>query len=306
MNREGKASRFSAKRAAPCMILLAGILWGTLGVPTRVLDAQGLSAMQCVIFRAWGASVILIPALFLYDRRLLRIRLKDIWCFLGTGVCSIVFFNTCYFMAMTMTSLSVAAVLLYTAPIFVVLLSRLLFGESLTGKKLLAMALAFVGCVFVTGIAGGGAALSGRGLLVGLGAGFGYALYSIFGRLALNRGYTSMTVTAYTFLTASIVMLPFSRPGQIWKAVSAGRQAGMAAAYLVLAGTAAAYLLYTVGLVYVEASKASIMASIEPVVATLTGMILYGERPTAAGAIGIVLVLTAVVLLNLPDRQAGK
>ncbi len=90
--------------------------------------------------------------LLIFDRKLFVIRLKDLWCFLGTGICSIVFFNFCYFKAITMTSLSVAAILLYTAPAIVMVLSYFLFKEKLTKRKLLALAMTFAGCVLVTGI----------------------------------------------------------------------------------------------------------------------------------------------------------
>lgn len=102
-----------------------------------------------------------------------------------------------------MTSLSVAAVLLYTAPAFVMVLSYLLFHEKFTVRKSIALVLTFVGCVFVTGIIGSSQTLSGKGILIGIGAGFGYALYSIFGRFALKKGYDSFTISFYTFFCCS-------------------------------------------------------------------------------------------------------
>ncbi len=290
------------KKAAPFLIILAGILWGTLGLPTRVLDSAGLSSMQIVILRAWGTVLVMFPILFLYNRKLLKIRLKDIWCFAGTGICSIVFFNYCYFKTMTLTSLSVAAILLYTAPIMVVLMSAVLFKERLTGRKLAALVLAFAGCVLTTGIIGSGEALSPEALLTGLGAGFGYALYSIFGRFALDRGYGSLTITAYTFLTAAVVLLPFGDTKAILNAV--GYDAGTLGmtCYLVVFGTVAAYMVYTLGLAHVEAGKASILASIEPIVATAAGVAVFGERLGPENICGIIFVMTAIVLLNREKR----
>ena len=87
-----------------------------------------------------------------FRRELLRIRLRDLWCFLGTGIGSIVFFNYCYFKTISLTSMSVAAVLLYTAPAIVMVLSRILFGERFTVRKVTALVMTFVGCIFVTGI----------------------------------------------------------------------------------------------------------------------------------------------------------
>ena len=113
---------------------------------------------------------------------------------------------------MTLTSLSAAAVLLYTAPMIVVLLSAVLFGEKLTRWKLAAMVLAFAGCVMTTGVFRENGALDPGAIITGLGAGLGYALYSIFGRYALNRGYAPFTITAYTFLAAAVVLIPLADP----------------------------------------------------------------------------------------------
>ena len=144
------------------------------------------------------------------SRKLLRIHLKDIWCFMGTGMVSLAFFNWCYFTAIDKMSLAVAAILLYTSPIFVMLFSLVLFGERLSQRKIIALALTFLGCIFVTDWLGGGGNITPSGVLVGIGAGIGYALYSIFGRFALNKGYDSMTISLYTFIFAALGTVPLS------------------------------------------------------------------------------------------------
>ena len=115
------------KKFAPILILIAGVLWGSMGLFVRTLNAQGLASMEIVGLRATVTVVALFLFLLLFDRKLFKICWKDLWCFLGTGICSIVFFNFCYFKAITLTSLSVAAILLYTAPAIVMVLSYFLF-----------------------------------------------------------------------------------------------------------------------------------------------------------------------------------
>ena len=100
------------KKAAPFLVLIAGILWGTMGIYVRRLNNLGFTTIEIVAVRSVVTAVLLLVVLFFYNRELLKIRIKDIWCFVGTGILSIVFFNYCYFKAITMTSLSVAAVLL--------------------------------------------------------------------------------------------------------------------------------------------------------------------------------------------------
>ena len=293
------------KKFASILILIAGILWGSMGLFVRTLNAQGLASMEIVGLRAAVTAVALFLFLLLFDRKLFQIHWKDLWCFIGTGICSIVFFNFCYFKAITMTSLSVAAILLYTAPAIVMVFSYFLFGEKLTKRKLLSLAMTFVGCVLVTGILTEKGSVSAGGILVGLGAGLGYALYSIFSRYALAKGYASLTITFYTFLIAAIASCFLTDMGKVMQVATNGMgNLFFCLAFGVLC-TVAPYLTYTLGLQYVENGKASIIASIEPVTATLLGALIFHEKLTVTGVLGVVLVLAALVICN-DNRKEGK
>lgn len=284
------------KKIASFLVLLAGILWGTIGFFVRVLNAAGLSSMEIVMIRAVTTTILLFVYLAVTDKSLLKIRLKDVWCFFGTGICSIVFFNYCYFKTISMTSLSVAAVLLYTAPAIVMLLSALLFHEKITIRKIIALCMTFSGCIFVTGILGMTDGFSLTGVLVGLGAGLGYALYSIFGRFALERGYHSLTISFYTFLFAMTGTVPLCNLPQV-VAVSV-TDLKMLLFYFVfgLFSTVIPYIVYTLGLKEMENSRASIIASIEPVTATLLGVLVYHEMITVNEIIGVALVIGSIIL----------
>ena len=289
-------------------ILVAGILWGTIGIFVRSLNALGLEAMQLVFIRALITAVVLLVGVLIYDRKLLKIKLRDLWCFIGTAILSILFFYYFYFVTIEKASLAVAAVLLYTAPIFVMLMSLVLFKEKLTGKKITACAVAFAGCALVAGIFdGGGNVLSPAALLTGLLSGFGYALYSIFSRFALNKGYSSVTITVYTFVIALLCLLPFADYDVIGAAIAAKPDTVVFASLgLSIFVTVIPYLLYTAGLSTVNSSKASIMASVEPVMACVVSVAVFHESMSFFGAVGIVLVIAAIILLNLqPHRGKG-
>ena len=287
------------KKFAPIFILIAGVLWGSMGIFVRKYNAHDMSSMEIVALRAVVTVVMMFVFLMIYDRKLLKIRIKDIWCFIGTGLLSIIFFNFCYFKAITMTSLSVAAVLLYTAPAIVMILSAILFKEKLTGIKVLSLIATFVGCIFVTGVIGSGESLSIPGILTGLGAGFGYALYSIFSRYALERGYHSFTISFYTFLIATVGVLPFTDCVKLCEVCCTS--VGMFAFTILfgLISTILPYIFYNFGLVHIENGKASIIASVEPVVATLFGVVLFNEELTFNTVIGVILVLGAIIVCNI-------
>ena len=128
----------------------------------------------------------------------------------------------------------------------------------------------------------------------------GYALYSIFSQLALNRGYDPLTLPTYAFIFAGLSSLPFAHPAEIIAAGSASplKFAGMLClmAFMV---SLLPYLLYTNGLMRSTPGRASIMASIEPVTATVLGALFFHELPDTFGYLGIALVIGAIVLLNL-------
>ncbi len=294
------------KKIALMLILIAGMLWGCMGLFVRKLNGIGLESMDIVALRAIVTFIVLLLYMILFQRPLLKIRLRDLWCFLGTGICSIVFFNLCYFKAITLTSLSVAAVLLYTAPVIVMVLSYLLFGEKMTRRKILSLVMTIAGCVLVTGVITDAGRISGFGLLAGLGAGLGYALYSIFSRFALERGYHSLTITFYTFFIAAAASFLLSDGKRV---ISTAFQSADMFAFSCVFGilcTVVPYLTYTIGLKYTENSKASIVASIEPVTATVLGIIVFHESITLPEAAGIVLVISALAICSSADTSEVK
>lgn len=291
------------KRFSFLLILTAGILWGSMGLFVRTLNGVGLSAMEIVFLRALVTGIGMLVYLLLVHRDCLKLRLKDFWCFLGTGIASIVFFNFCYFRAIAVTSLSVAAVLLYTAPAMVMVMSFFLFGEAFTRRKAWSLVLTIGGCVLVTGVLEGRQPLSLGGILLGLGAGFGYALYSIFSRFALERGYHSLTITCYTFLIAAAASALTVDSGKVAAAAFSSPGMCLFSASFGLLCTVVPYLLYTLGLHYVDNSRASIIASIEPVTASALGAVLFREPLTLPTAAGMLLVILGMAVCSGGAKQ---
>ena len=283
-------------------VLGAGALWGLTGVFRRSLGQLGCDSAGVIVIRCGIAAILFGVTLLLRAPGQLRVRLRHLWCFFGCGVCSLLLFTFCYFQAMSLMSLSAAAILLYTAPAFVMTMSAMLFHERMTGRKLCALALAFAGCCLVSGVGGGGR-LPLAGVLYGLGSGFGYALYSIFGKLAMQRGYGSLTINFYACLFAAagaalvwgvqtpVRVIVSSWPGALWAVGT-----GLVTCYL-------PYLLYTWGRERLEPGRASIMASVEPVVATAAGIAVFHEALTVPAALGALAVLAAIAVLNLTPKR---
>ncbi len=295
---------------APLLVVLAGACWGLIGLFTNGLAEAGFSPLQTVFLRFCGAAILIWLYLLLFDREKLKMNLRDLWLFLGTGVLSLALFSLLYFTTIRLTTLSFAAVLLYTAPSFVMLLSAVFFGERIGSKKLIALALAFFGCVCTTGLlpalvrGAGFAGLPLLGILTGVGSGLGYALYSIFGTAALKK-YDTVTVTAYTFLTAALALLPFCARGEFF-ALLAAPGAFADAAGIILVSTLLPYLLYTQGLRATAPGTASVLAFSEPLVATAVGLLAFGETLSLGAAVGMCLIFLSILIVNSAGRKRRR
>lgn len=288
---------------ATAAVLGAASLWGIISIFIRQLNAVGLTALQIGMIRALIGSVLLFLWLGVTHRELLKIRLRHLWYFVGTGVVSMAFFNWCYFTVIQISQASIAVVLLYTSPIFVMVLSAIFFREKITLRKVLALVMTFLGCVLVAGLIGGSYTLTPNVFLLGIGSGLFYGLYSIFGSVALKQ-YDTRTVTAYTFLFATLGTLPICSAGALVKSLSAHPVGLLWCVGIALVSTLAPYLLYTWGLSHMSNSRAAILATIEPLVGALIGILLYREPANFLKLLGMALIFGAVVLLNLGRKKA--
>ncbi len=282
------------------LILLAGVLWGSMGVFVhQLVDVLGFTSLQSSVLRIVSATVILFLFLLIYDRRLLKIKLRDIPLLFACGIFSILLMTIFYFGSISSdTSMSISAVLLYTAPFIVMLLSFIFFGEKITIQKIISLIIAFIGCLLVSVTEP--AQSTSAGIILGLLSGVAYALYSIFGTMALKKHHP-YTITFYSFL--------FSAVGCIFVAIFTDLPATAATVNdlsyfnicVLLTGLVTAvlpFLFYTKGLSGTTPAKASIMAYAEPMSACVFGYFL-GEKMTPVMILGLLLTLSSIVFLNI-------
>lgn len=277
--------------------ILAGVCWGVISLFLKTLTASGISSLQVMMFRAVMSGIFILFFILIKDKKLLKIQLKDLWMFVGTGVISLTFFSMCYFKTILEVGTSVAVILLYTSPIFVLLISAVLFKEKITGWKIVALIMTFTGCIFVSGITGDGS-VSLKGFLIGICAGLGYALYSIFSRFALRK-YNSITVTFYTFVFSGISLIPFVHIKQLPSLMTG--KAWIFAVGIAVICTVLPYILYTYGLSGLETGKAAILVTVEPLVGTLLGFFVWNESISVMKIAGIVLIFSSIILLGLKE-----
>ena len=285
------------------LIVVAACLWGVIGIFTSELEADGLSSTQVTEVRCAVTAIGLLVVMLIRDRSLFRIEPKDIIIFVIVAAFFMAY-NVLYFEEIAIgCPLSMVSIMLYTAPFFVLILSVFIFKEELTLNKIIALGLAFVGCALAVGLVGGdGGELNMTGFWMGLGSGFTYAMYTILNKFLLKK-YDPMTLTFYTFGISALFLLPFS---DILGLLDIAVNVEMAAVWMLGLGlliTLLPYFLYGTGLKGLDAGYVSVLALIEPMVATVAGFVMYGQSPTTMKLCGIALVIVGVAILNLKLKR---
>lgn len=288
------------KKSALLCIIGAGILWGCMGLFVRTLQNEfGFGSLEIVCMRLTVAAIAFVVTAIL--KKSLSIKLCDVPLLFSMGFFGIMLLSVTYFLSMTYSSLAVAAILMYTAPAFVLASSVILFKEKLTGGKIVSLILAFAGCVFVSGISKETKGAGTVGVIMGILSGITYGSYSIFGTYALKK-YDSYTASTWAFIFAALASLAICNVGEIATKIVSSETPLKIIALAVGMGIFTAYMpffLYTIGLSKTAASKAIIVASVEPLAATIVGFVIYGESLTIYTVAGIVLILASVVLTAL-------
>jgi drug/metabolite transporter (DMT)-like permease len=294
------------KKAAVVPILIATVFWGFIGFFSTTIKNAGLSTPQTLSARMTFAALALIVAtLFANPKKGFKLKsFKDLLLLFACGTVTLTINNIFYFTSIERSGMSVAAVLMYTAPIFVMIMSAFIYKEKITPIKVIALIVTFVGCALVS-ISSSKNTADPIGIICGLISGMTYAMYSIFANTLLKR-YTSLTVVMYTYIFAALssyfVVSPFETFPIMYST-------GMTI-YAMLFGifcSAAAHGLYSLGMKYTEPSIASILASLELVMASIVGFIAFGQSLAWYNYIGIALVMAAVVMLNIkPSHKEEK
>ena len=218
--------------------------------------------------------------------------------------------NYFYNEAVSEITLSLAAILLSMAPVFVMILSAFIFRERITVKKINCLILAIVGCTLASGVleaaSGMGLQVSVRGIVMGLLSGFFCALYGIFSKIAANRGYSTYTILFYSLLLCTVALLPVTN----WRVfISFIEAAPLKNTLFAVAHSTCTsilpYLFYSIALLYMENGKVSILAGGgEPIAAVVFGVLFFSEIPTILILIGLVITIIALSFLCMPLDRA--
>lgn len=286
--------------------VICGIFWGSGGVFTRGLNDFGMNSLTIFATRVTLACLMLFFILIIFERESLKIHIKDLWIFIGSGILGVFLLNMSYNEAAFRVSLSLASLLLSLAPIFALMISAVLFKEEITKMKLLCLVLALFGSFLVSGyLDGGSTAFSPFGILCGFLSALFWALFGVFSKIAANRGYSSFTITFYSFLIISIAIIPFAQWGLFSEFLTTNSTFNVpfAIANALFVGVLP-YILFNISLSHMDNGLATILCSGgEPLSATVFGALIYSEYPSFLNLIGIFITVIALsVLINSTEE----
>lgn len=286
------------------LVVGAAAMWGTIGIFfTSLHDNFGLSALSISFMRAAVAGAIIVSALAVFRPALLRVSRRALLIYAGFGAFGIALFYIFNTEAVILTNVATASVLLYTAPAFVTLFAWKLWKESVTGRKILALVLAFIGCALVARAYNPAQLqINFAGVLIGAMAGLAYAMFTVFAKS--SSGEPMWTTVAYSLVFGAVFLLPLQFvqvPGVSGEGVRALFWNGRAWLFLLglcLGPTLGSYMLYNTAMKRVPASNASLVATIEPIVATIAGFAVFGQVLEPLQYLGAILIVGAAVSLT--------
>lgn len=290
----GEMSRF-----AGLLVVFSSVIWATGGPVIKILLDHGLTENEIFFSKALFCVVSIMIFDVLFRKKVSKIKSKkDFMLLLICGVIGYLFYGVFYGYAVRRIPISVAVILVYTAPALVTLFSAIFFKEKLTATKKICLFLIMLGCVFVTGVFHGGMGhLSFVGVLWGLASGVCFAAYSITSSVLMKK-YDAWTVTTYNFVF-SLIAISFmvEIPHTLEKVFSDHTLLLTCIYFAVFCGTIS-NLVYVKAMEYIPASTAAMITTIEPTTTCIIGFIFFKEEINLLKIMGIALIVVSVIKLN--------
>ena len=302
-----RGNQMQEKTKGYIVILLSGILWGFNGVFVTSLVNLGATTVQISMMRQSISCVLLFLFILIKDGiKVFKVGLDSVFVLVLTGLFSEALCNLVYSESIRRVGMGVAGVLMYTAPVFVLFLSAIFFKEKITFIKILAVIINLAGCALTaTGGRLDAESLEIIGVLLGVASGLCYGLVTIFGKFVAGK-VPPMVITFYLFLFGTICLIPM---GKIWEIPFSAYTPKM---LLVGVGesifsTITPYILFQIGLAKpIEASKAPVLSSDEPVIACILGALLFNESFGWVKILGILMVIASIVIINSKDKHSNE
>ncbi|OYT56252.1 MAG: hypothetical protein B6U77_00155 [Candidatus Hecatellales archaeon ex4484_218] len=284
------------KKIGFILVSLAGACYGSSGVLGKMLMNTGLQPETVVMYRVSLGFLILATAFLILNPTSLKVKLEKIPYLMVCGIVGVVVGILTYFYAVKLISASIAVILLYTYPVFALVLAKIFVGERITALKIFAATLVLVGCFLtVKGYSLTYLKLTGLGVVFGLISGFSYSIYMVLSKIML-KDVNESAVIFYTLGFGSLVLLLINFFNQSLL-VSLELDVWVLIVLIAIIPTTLAFTFLIFGLKYLEAGRASIYSTFEIVSAILLAFIFLGERLEIFQGLGAILVVFSIFLI---------
>ncbi|MCX8006646.1 MAG: DMT family transporter [Coriobacteriia bacterium] len=294
-----------SRTSALVTVVVSAACFGTLGVLASLAYGEGMRPLPLLVWRFALVALLMGAYQAVKDPAALVAGASDLWRYAALSITGYGAASVCYFFALTHASASIVAVLLYTYPAIVSVLSAILFRERMTSARVAAIALTAAGCALVVEAFAPGSHASIAGVALGVGAGLGYAVFNVLSYRWLP-GRSRLVIMTYTFaLSAMAIAAVCVASGQDLSPAGWTPAGWVLLAAIVAVPTVAAVLLYLGGMRRLGASQAAIVSTTEPLFTICFAAVVLGERLSAAQALGAALVLAGVVLAEMKAGEAA-
>lgn len=286
------------KKTAVLLIVIASVMWGTSAIFSNLLYPNGFTPIQVTAMRGSVSAILMSLYVFITNKNLFKISLSQLFWFALGGI-SMFLAAYFYYESMSVGSVSVAVMLMYTAPIFVMTYSVLFLGEKLTLPKLISIIFVFVGCALISGVFGG-VEFNLWGVVTGLLSGISYSAYNIIAKVQISKKGNPISASVYCYIFMALMSFCFADIHGIFTIANTSPLY----LYSLILGVGIftvtlPYSLYTLSLKYIPVGTASALGIIEPMTATLFSVVLFNEPLSVPSCIGILLIMTAVLTLSI-------
>ncbi len=288
-----------SKNLAYGLMALAAIMWATSGTFTVLAIDAGAEVMQVTVFAGVFTTVILLPLIGVFDPKSLRIKKEDFLPLLIFSIITGTFFSIAWYMCVDLTGVATAVILLYAYPSIVTVASVFLLKERLTRGKAIALPLTFIGCVLVAGAKDfeEGFSFDYIGIALGVYTALAAGVYYIWGKKFLDK-YSANTIILYMTALSIPGIVVLANPLTLFEN-HISTEAWMYVFAIGLFPGTIGFVVSMVALNHIEASRASIVASIEPVAAVVIAYLVLADQLTLLQGVGVFLVFTGVILLRI-------
>ncbi len=292
------------------LVALTGITaWAFTAIFIAYLfEHYPLTPFTLTFWRALLMAAVVLVGLGVWQPAALRLTRRDLPFFLAYGFIGLAAFNTLWTFSVQFNGAAVATVLAYSSPAFTMILARVFLREALTWPKVIAVILSLAGCVLVVKAQAPATwRVNTGGIVVGLASGLAFAFYNLMGRWSAGRFSSAWTVTGYGFLfcaAAMAALMALTQTPAAMFSLGARWDGWLILIALALGPSLLGFGLYTLSLRDLEASTASLIATLEPVITALVAIPLLGEWMDGGQWLGAGLIVLAAVLITARPRSA--